>query len=83
MLVKGLEPPREVRSDIKRMVVVPPEARIVVPIDVIVIVGEAGEFLRSLSFSFSADVPSLEDVSTFGRVTRRRPPLGGYPLVRI
>lgn len=38
MLVKGLEPPREVRSDIKRVVIVPPYARVVVPIDVVVVV---------------------------------------------
>lgn len=81
------------------MVVVPPQARVVGAVDVVVVVREAGEFLGALVSSrrvliFFLGLYGGEAYAVrlgreggrelaLGRVTRRRPPSGGYPLLRI
>lgn len=45
MLVKGLEARGQVGADVDGVVVVPPQARVVGAVDVVVVVREAGKFL--------------------------------------
>jgi hypothetical protein len=44
--IKLLVAPRQVGPDVVRVVVVPPQARVVGPVGSVVVVGEAGEFLK-------------------------------------